>query len=387
MQIFPKEILEQSKFYYLKNVSTTSQIIYVSFILLFFIIILLLPNIYIDTYVQSRGIIKTKSEQFSIVSPVSSVAKKVLIKENQFVNIGDTLIVFDNSNIKSQIDAKRYNATLNKNLKTDLNKLILNFFDKKITNLKFQTEIITNEFNTFLEQKNELEFRKNNTKIKYDRNNKLHLKKLISNETLEECQLAYKIADSKCQQFLKNKYSHWESKIETYNQEINYLESELTNLEQINKNYILIAPVCGYIQDFRNYPNNSHIHLNQIIAQISPEEDLIAEIYVSPNDIGLIKNHQLVNFQIDSFNYREWGTIKGEVYEIGNDISLVNRAPLFKVRCNLLNNHLTLKNGYKGIIKKGMTNTASFIFRKRSLFNLLLDTLDDWLNPRLNKGN
>lgn len=39
------------------------------------------------------------------------------------------------------------------------------------------------------------------------------------------------------------------------------------------------------------------------------------------------------------------------------------------------------KNGYKGYLKKGMTLQARFIITERTLWQLLYDKVDDWINP------
>ena len=39
------------------------------------------------------------------------------------------------------------------------------------------------------------------------------------------------------------------------------------------------------------------------------------------------------------------------------------------------------ENEYKGLLKKGMNFSAHFIIARRSLFELLYDKVDDWVNP------
>jgi hypothetical protein len=51
------------------------------------------------------------------------------------------------------------------------------------------------------------------------------------------------------------------------------------------------------------------------------------------------------------------------------------------VRCKLDDNKLELKNGYVGYLKKGMGLQANFYVTRRTLFQLLYDKADDWLNP------
>jgi HlyD family secretion protein len=64
-----------------------------------------------------------------------------------------------------------------------------------------------------------------------------------------------------------------------------------------------------------------------------------------------------------------------------NDIQIVDGKPVFKVKCSLDLEYLELKNGYKGYLKKGMTLQAHFIVTQRTLWQLLYDKIDDWMNP------
>ena len=54
---------------------------------------------------------------------------------------------------------------------------------------------------------------------------------------------------------------------------------------------------------------------------------------------------------------------------------------MFKVVCKINQEHLKLKNGFKGNLKKGMTFNARFFIARRSTFELLYDKVDDWFVP------
>lgn len=54
---------------------------------------------------------------------------------------------------------------------------------------------------------------------------------------------------------------------------------------------------------------------------------------------------------------------------------------MFRVKCQLDRNYLSLKSGIKGFLKKGMTVRARFIVTNRSLLQLLYQKTDKWLNP------
>lgn len=90
-----------------------------------------------------------------------------------------------------------------------------------------------------------------------------------------------------------------------------------------------------------------------------------------------------MKFQIDAFNYNQWGLLEGKVIEIDNNITLQENQAFFKVRCQLNTKEMKLKSGYKTNVSKGMTLTTRYIIARRSLFDLLFDKVDDWLNPKI----
>ena len=96
----------------------------------------------------------------------------------------------------------------------------------------------------------------------------------------------------------------------------------------------------------------------------------------------MININQTVKFQIDAFNYNQWGLLEGKVIEIDKNITINEQQAFFKVKCKLNSKKLTLKSGYKTQVSKGMTLTTRYIITRRSLFDLLFDKVDDWLNPK-----
>jgi hypothetical protein len=104
-------------------------------------------------------------------------------------------------------------------------------------------------------------------------------------------------------------------------------------------------------------------------------------VFVTPRDIGLIRPGGPVRIQVDAFNYNDWGFVTGRVREISQDFVVEGQQPVFRVRVALDATELRLKNGFRGELRKGMTLRARFVVAERSLFQLLRDDLNDWLNP------
>jgi hypothetical protein len=146
---------------------------------------------------------------------------------------------------------------------------------------------------------------------------------------------------------------------------------------------VITAPISGTITAYTGIREGNFIVPNQQIARISPDSDLLVECYISPANIGLISQEMDVGFQFHTFNYNQWGIGSGKVTEVSGNVMNINDNPCFKVRCSLDQGYLSLKNGYKGYLKKGMTLTGRFMITRRSLFQLLYDKTDDWLNPKI----
>jgi len=152
-------------------------------------------------------------------------------------------------------------------------------------------------------------------------------------------------------------------------------------LEELT-NRIVIAPTSGEIIQSSDILPGSIVTPGQKIAEISPEGELIATCFVKPADIGLIHEKQKVKIQVDAFNFNEWGMLQGNIIDISDDMILENgSAAYFRVKCKPEKKFLSLKNGYKAEIKKGMSLNIRILVTRRSLYHLLFDKADKWFNP------
>ena len=85
---------------------------------------------------------------------------------------------------------------------------------------------------------------------------------------------------------------------------------------------------------------------------------------------------------MDAFNYNQWGLLEGKVIDIDRNITIQGEQAFFKVRCALNTTAIKLQSGYKTHVSKGMTLTTRYIITRRSLYDLLFDKVDDWINPK-----
>lgn len=380
-QLFPKEIIENSQEANFSKHSVASKVIYSTIILFLISAFSLLPFIHMDVGVRSQGFIRPVTEVLPITSAESGNVKILNASENQFVSKGELLAVLDAPHLEEQI---RFNTTRQNQLQVYLDDLkVLQYAETDslltsvdVTSARYQRDFL--EFKQeLLNQQNEM------TQMDRSLSREEHLfdQGAVSEAAYDESFYSYQTARNRYKLLIDQQRNSWKLDEITFQNEFDELKSEHSQiLQQLNR-YKIRSPISGTFQNGSGVFQNSFIYANQVLGEISPDTTLIAEAYVSPRDIGLLREGMPVRMQIDAYNYNQWGIATGEVQSISTDMIMQNDQPVFEVRCSIDQPFLQLQNGYKGEIKKGMTFQSRFIVSRRSLFQLLHDKVDDWINP------
>ena len=219
----------------------------------------------------------------------------------------------------------------------------------------------------------------------YDRALLLYNQGVIPRADYDKVFYNYQNLKTQISSIKEQQLAQWQAQKRDTERQLRSLGSEITRISQEQKNYIVTAPISGRLVNFSGIQKGNFIVQGQPVGEISPEENRVAECMVSPKDIGFIKKNQKVKFQIDAYNYNQWGLLEGKVLDIDQNITVNQQTgeAYFEVRCVMDKNYLQLKNGYKAQIGKGMTLTARFYLIDRTLWQLLFDRVDDWFNPNL----
>jgi hypothetical protein len=164
---------------------------------------------------------------------------------------------------------------------------------------------------------------------------------------------------------LKSSYSEYNQKLKEYQLQIETTSKDFKRTKSLFEKEVIAAA------EFEK----KELELNQLIKE--------KECYVSPNDIGYLQVGKSATFQVDAYNYNQWGLANGTIIDISNQPYQENKTVYFKVKCKLNQDCLSLKSGYQGKLKNGLTLTSRFLVNRRSLYDLLFDKTDDWLNPKI----
>jgi multidrug resistance efflux pump len=356
---------------------TNSKNIYFVVVVAIILVLALLPIIKIDISSQSRGIIKSYKENVPLATIVSGKIVWLQLKNNQSVTKGDTLLKISTQALETDKEIQDTLSNATSLLLQDISNVL------KGKNNQLLTSIVREDYYKYATRRSELQSKVSQAQINFNRNKILFDKGVIAKMEYEKYLFELRFANQALASYDKNQKSNWENQKRELQDKVKNLKGNIEKIDVETNNYYLLAPESGTIENFNGLQVGSFLNASQPIATISPNDNLIVESTVLPNDIGLIKKNQLVKFQIDAFNYNQWGLLSGKVVEIDKNITLKDNQAFFKVKCQLNSKTLTLKSGYKTNVTKGMTLTTRYIITRRSLFDLLFDKVDDWLNPKL----
>ncbi len=378
--IFPEDILHNTVEYHIAKHSKKTNLIFWLIFLALACVFISLPFIYVDITTTSPASITSIEKPVSIYSPTGGRITYFNLIENKMVKKGDTLLIISQKTqdakndllIEQKGDALNFISDLksllegsHSNIKTSKYKKALAQYKQELSNA-----------NTIIE----------NAQTDYARTHKLYKKDIATRVELQGATHELEKAKNNRASIISKTKTSWEIELIDYKQTIDNLNSSEKQLLEERDMKIITASIDGDLINVQPFNLGSLVNPGVSLATISPNKNLIVESYIEPKDIGYIKDGLPGKYQVHSYDSNQWGFATGEILEVGKDIITINNRPTFKIRSSLNEKELSLSNGAKGKLKKGMTATSRFFLTRRSLFQLLFDSIDDWFNPYNNKN-
>lgn len=337
-----------------------------------------LPFIKTTISIKSTGIIRPQTERTDIKPSIGGMLDSLFIKEGDYIQKGQLIAVIQDRTTAPRIILNRYEQKQRKDFIADLSQLTSN---EVISPAALQTPLYRFELSRFLSQYAEQEADVKKLKKELEINYTLLINKVIAPKEYFDKETEIHKRTAAIEAFRFNQKTNWQNELNRYKLELSQIQAQRQALETEKKQHKIYAPLSGVVQNSQHHYIGRFIQAGESLCTISPQTELMAECLVSAARIGLIQMHQQVQFQIDAFDYNYFGILTGKVVSIDNDFNLIDNKPVFKVRCSFNQKQLFLKNGYSGILKKGFTLQARFIINERTLWQLLFDRIDNWLNP------
>ena len=383
--IFPASVLEQSADQIFNEKSRLTGILYLVTLLSILGALVATTFIHIDVNVRASGTIKPREDHTLILSTASGYIEPRNLVQNSIVAKGDTLAIIRSEIITAKLPVLRARQKELNSLISDLVQLTT----KDPAGVKLSSPIYKQDLLYYLSQWTDADSKSRQAQAAYDRAKQLFDANVIPLSDFEPVEWEFIQAKNALETLTGYQKRQWQADLIGYRSEQREIETQIEQISIQEAETVIISPANGTIQRVQALFDGSYITAGQQIAEISPDGRLIAECYIPPKDIGYLRPGTKGRVQVSSFNYTEWGVLHAEVEEVFDDVTISpdGTQSFYKVYCSLDRDYLTLKNGYKGYLKKGMMVSTNFLVTRRTVFQLLYDKINDWLNPNILKDN
>ena len=160
------------------------------------------------------------------------------------------------------------------------------------------------------------------------------------------------------------------------NKKIAEIDSQISQAQQNIKYHEIKAPIAGKVFELKAH-SGFVANNGQTVLEIVPDDALIAEVYLTNKDRGFVKEGMKVDVRIDSFDYSEFGDIKGELVSIGADaLEPDQNHPYYRFPAKIkLEQQFIEVNGKEVPLTSGMSVSANIKERKRRVISIFLSSL------------
>ncbi len=362
---------------FLVSISPVSRVIYHLCLLLVAGVLISLPLVRVQVSVSGKGIIRPRQEKANIIPFISGMVEEVYVSEGDYIKISDPILKVRSFDASRNLQLLKMELTDADQYLTDLRGLLSDPLTVPVRQ-KFRTA-----WKEYCHHLDYLILMFEKAHKEWIRQTGLYKAGIISEKEYDDLTFSRNKANQEKVRFISESKRAWQEDYIAYLDRKRILTTQIQQTEEQIRRSMITAPVSGSLEEFSGIFPGSVLQAGETIGIISPDSKLIAEMYMQSRNIAYLNTGQEVIMQVDAFPSREWGMVKAEIYEISNDYIWLNQEAVYRVKCLFPEKRLVLKNGYEGELIKGMTFQARCLIAPRSLFQLLTDKADDWLDPAI----
>ncbi|MEM6755020.1 MAG: HlyD family efflux transporter periplasmic adaptor subunit [Cyanobacteria bacterium P01_C01_bin.38] len=153
------------------------------------------------------------------------------------------------------------------------------------------------------------------------------------------------------------------------------LDGQIKQAKLTRKYQVVRAPVDGTIFDLKAGNPGYVANTSEPVLKVVPQQSLKAEVFITNKDIGFVREGMPVDVRVESYNFSEFGDIKGTLVSIGDDALPPDEIyPYYRFPAKVELNRQTLNaNGEKLPLQSGMSVVANIKTRDRTILSIFTD--------------
>lgn len=348
----------------------------------------------IDQVTRASATVIASARTQDIQAVDGGVLTQMLVKEGDFVEKGQLLVVLEEARAQAAVDNS---ATKIAALKAKISRLEAEILNKP---LYFSDEV--KSFPEYVQNQTELYHRRrqaiNQDVQALQKMLRLAQQELAMNEPLlqhgdvsqaDVIKLRRQVADIQAQ--INNKQNKYfedaQAELTKAQEDLESEEEQYRDRSQVLLEKRLEAPMEGKVNDIKITTIGGVVKPGEVIMQLLPtSSDLVVDAKVSPADIADVKEGQTANVKLDAYDYSIFGTMVGEVVYISPDTLTEQTAqgekPYYRVQIRIKGAGVQAR-AKDIVIRPGMTATVEIKARERSVLSYLTKPITKTLSEGL----
>jgi membrane fusion protein, peptide pheromone/bacteriocin exporter len=342
-----------------------------------------LPIVHVDLTVQEPGRVRPATERSAIVARTAGFISSIRVRDNDSVHAGETLVTLDTRGLQAKFDFNESQSSLVNRELADLGYLLDCVSKKRPVALKtLQTAAYIAEYEEFDTQCRDANLKIDRSDREMNRTKQLFASRVVASRDMDEASYKSNQARDELEEIYRRTIARWQGEKVKKEVALDQLKTEARELMEERDLYSMKAPSDGVVIGLAGVVEGIYVQAGQRICDISPTGDFVFDVSVPPKDIGRIFKDQSVKIQVDAYPYTIWGLMPGRVLRVSADyVQEGENNGGFKVIVQPDRDSLQTRDGLTGSLKKGMTGNARFFIARRSLWELVYESMDELFNP------
>lgn len=379
----------------------------------------------VDVVVSARGKVVPQGE-IKLIQPLNGgVVSQLLVKEGDYVQKGQPLVVIDPSTTAPQLESQqaslahveaeqaRLQAAAGGQVYAASAGTQADLYRASVAALNKQLEAKAQTLSSLDEQiqGKQAEARQVEATLKINREKQARLeavKDIIAKDEYEKVEteiltgvhrieaLTHELGQLRFQQgqtrqemaYLRQNFKSTSlSDLSEKEKQITQLKASIQEASFKNARQTLSAPVDGYVHELFVHTLGGVVTSAQKVVSLVPvKTPLIVQSVVANKDIGFVKVGMPVAIKIDTFDFQKYGTLPGRVVQLDRDAREDPKlGPVYTIWVKPLKNQL-LVDGKPVLLSSGLSLTTEVKVGKRRLIEFfiypLIQHLDEGLSVR-----
>lgn len=377
LKVHSKRSLPATKEYFLIDIPKENSFMLFSILIFVVISLFIVSFCKIDDVVKAKGIVRVSGNVSSLENMVSGKISSIYFERGQKVEEGKLLYTLDTSMLDLQKEnLERQEKDIAQKLSDA--KILRESLSANKNLCRKQSQKAWFRFETYLNEKNELEIRRNLAQKAYD----LEKEKpaAFTNQTvLEQRKMELDYASSALEAYKSSFSSAINSEIYEYTLAHERNQTEKEALEKQYEYLNVTAPVSGYVQVFSSLNVGDFLEKGAKVINIIPDNSTAfrVEISVPPKDMGKISDGLSVKYRFSAFPFFEYKGAEGKITAVDPDIRKSEDNKLYYcVYADMDKSEFSNRRGKSYPVKAGLETDTRIVLERDTILKLFLRKMD-----------